>query len=130
LAQVEGVGQVFVGGSSLPGVRIELNPLALNKYGIGLAQVRAAVGAGNAKRPKGEVADATTAWTITANDQLLKAEQYRPLIIAWRADAPVRLSDVADVQDSVEDMRTTGIANGKAGVLVILFRQPAANIIA
>src|SRR5204862_7113585 len=112
LAQVDGVGQVFVGGSSLPGVRIELNPLALNKYGLGLAEIRAAVGAANANRPKGEVADDATAWTITANDQLLRAEQYRPLIVAWHDGAPVRLSDVADVQDPVEDPRTTGPANG------------------
>jgi len=130
LAQVEGVGQVFVGGSSLPGVRIELNPMALNKYGIGLAEVRAVVAAANANRPKGEVHDETTAWTIVANDQLLRAAQYRPLIVAWRNGAPVRLADVADVQDSVEDLRTTGIANGKPGVLLIIFRQPAANIIA
>jgi multidrug efflux pump len=130
LAQVEGVGQVFVGGSSLPGVRIELNPMALNKYGIALGDVRAAVGAANANRPKGEVRDDTTAWTIAANDQLLRAAQYRPLIVAWRDGAPVRLSDVAEVQDSVEDVRTIGIANGKPGVLIILFRQPAANIIA
>src|SRR5262249_7689114 len=130
LAQVEGGGQVFVGGSSLPGVRIELNPMALNKYGIGLAEVRAVVAAANANRPKGEVHDETTAWTIVANDQLLRAAQYRPLIVAWRNGAPVRLADVADVQDSVEDLRTTGIANGTPGVLLIIFRQPAANIIA
>src|SRR5215470_14004129 len=130
LSQVEGVGQVVVGGSSLPGVRIELNPTALNKYGIGLADVRAAIAAANVNRPKGEIADGTNAWTIVANDQLLHAAQYRPLIIAWRDGAPVRLADVADVQDSIEDVRTTGLANGKPGVLVILFRQPAANIIA
>src|SRR5689334_6750746 len=130
LSQVEGVGQVVVGGSSLPGVRIELNPLALNRYGIALSDVRAALGAANANRPKGELGDGTTSWTILANDQLLHAAQYRPLIIAWRDGSPVRLGDVADVRDSVEDLRTIGIANGKPGVLIILFRQPAANIIA
>ncbi|HLY37078.1 MAG TPA: multidrug efflux RND transporter permease subunit [Candidatus Binatia bacterium] len=130
LSQVEGVGQVVVGGSSLPGVRIELNPLALNRYGIALADVRAAISAANANRPKGELGDGTTSWTILANDQLLHAAQYRPLIIAWRDGSPVRLGDVADVRDSVEDLRTIGIANGKPGVLIILFRQPAANIIA
>ncbi len=130
LAQVEGVGQVVVGGSSLPGVRVELNPTVLNKYGIGLDEVRATLGAANANRPKGELADGRTAWTLAATDQLLKAEQYAPLIVAYRNGAPVRLADVADVVDSVEDMRTGGLANGKPAVLVILFRQPAANIIA
>src|SRR5439155_22743698 len=100
-----------------------------NKYGLSLAQVRAAVGAANANRPKGEVADDTSAWTINANDQLLRAAQSRPRIVAGGDGAPVRLSDVAEVQDSVEDLRTIGIANGKAGVLIILFRQPAANIV-
>src|SRR6058998_90 len=130
LAQVEGIGQVFVGGSSLPGVRIELDPTVLNKYGIGLGEVRSALAAANANRPKGELANGTTAWKISANDQLLRAEQYRPLIVAHRQGAAVHLSDVAEVQDSVEDLRTTGIANGKPGVLIIMFRQPGANIIA
>jgi multidrug efflux pump len=130
LAQVEGVGQVVVGGSSLPAVRVELNPIVLHKYGIGLDEVRAALAAANANRPKGELANATTAWKISANDQLLSAAQYRPLVVANRNGRPVRLDDVADVEDSVEDVRTTGIANGKPGVLLIIFRQPGANIIA
>ena len=130
LAQVQGVGQVVVGGSALPGVRAELNPMVLNKYGIGLEQVRAALGAANANRPKGELANGTTAWAIRATDQLLKADQYRPLIVAYHDGAPVRLSDVAEVVDSVEDLRTAGLANGKPAVLIIMFRQPAANIIA
>ncbi|TMA39092.1 MAG: multidrug efflux RND transporter permease subunit [Deltaproteobacteria bacterium] len=130
LAQVEGIGQVVVGGASLPAVRVELDPTVLNKYGIGLREVRSALATANANRPKGELANGTTAWKISANDQLLRAEQYRPLIVAHRAGAAVRLSDVADVQNSVEDVRTTGIANGKPGVLVIMFRQPGANIIA
>ncbi|TMA50497.1 MAG: multidrug transporter subunit MdtC, partial [Deltaproteobacteria bacterium] len=109
----EGIGQVIVGGSSLPGVRVELDPTVLNKYGIGLGEVRSALAAANANRPKGELANGTTAWKISANDQLLRAEQYRPLIVAYRQGAAVRLSDVADVQDSVEDVRTIGIANGK-----------------
>src|SRR5206468_5925656 len=129
-AQVEGVGQVVVGGSSLPAVRVELNPIVLHKYGIGLDEVRAALAAANANRPKGELANATTAWKISANDQLLSAAQYRPLVVANRNGRPVRLDDVADVEDSVEDVRTTGIANGKPGVLLIIFRQPGANIIA
>ena len=130
LAQVEGIGQVIVGGSSLPGVRVQLDPTVLNKYGIGLGEVRSALAAANANRPKGELANGTTAWKISANDQLLRAEQYRPLIVAYRQGAAVRLSDVADVQDSVEDVRTIGIANGKPAVLIIMFRQPGANIIA
>ena len=130
LAQVEGIGQVIVGGSSLPGVRVELDPTVLNKYGIGLGEVRSALAAANANRPKGELANGTTAWKISANDQLLRAAQYRPLIVAHRQGAAVHLSDVAEVQDSVEDLRTTGIANGKPGVLIIMFRQPGANIIA
>ncbi|TMB09239.1 MAG: multidrug transporter subunit MdtC, partial [Deltaproteobacteria bacterium] len=130
LAQVEGVGQVVVGGSALPAVRVELNPTVLNKYGIGFDEVRSALAAANANRPKGELANGTTAWKISANDQLLRAEQYRPLVVANRLGRPVRLADVADVEDSVEDVRTTGIANGKPGVLLIIFRQPGANIIA
>jgi len=129
LSQIEGVGQVTVGGSSLPAVRVELNPTVLNKYSIGLDQVRAALGNANANRPKGQLADATTAWEISTTDQLLKAEQYRPLIVAYRRGAPVRLSDVATVDDSVEDVRSWGLANGKPAIVVVLFRQPGANII-
>jgi multidrug efflux pump len=130
LAQVEGVGQVFVGGSALPGVRVELNPTALNRYGIGLDQVRAALAAANVNRPKGELADASRAWTIGATDQLLEAAQYRPLVVAYRNGAPVRVADVAEVVDSVEDLRAGGISGGKPAVVVVIFRQPGANIIA
>jgi len=130
LAQVEGVGQVVVGGSALPGVRVELNPMVLNKYGIGLDEVRAALSAANANRPKGELTDRASAWEISTTDQLLKAEEYRPLLVAYRNGAPVRVSDVAEVTDSVEDVRTAGLANGKPAVLLIIFRQPGANIIA
>jgi multidrug efflux pump len=129
LSQIEGVGQVMVGGSSLPAVRVDLNPTALNKYGIGLDQVRAVLGGANANRPKGQLADATTAWEISATDQLRQADEYRPLIVAYRNGAPVRLADVAQVEDSVEDVRSWGLANGKPAVVVVIFRQPAANII-
>ncbi len=129
LAQVEGVGQVVVGGGARPAVRAEVNPTLLNKLGIGLERVRAALGAANANRPKGELSDAVNAWTITDNDQLKRADQYRNLIIAYNKGATVRLGDVADVQDSVEDLRNIGLANGKPAVLIILFRQPGANII-
>src|SRR5271163_1661903 len=129
LSQVSGVGQVTVGGSSLPGVRVEVNPMALNKYGIGLEDVRTALANANSNKPKGHFADATHTWTIDDNDQLYKAVDYRPLIIAYRNSAPVRVADIADVQDSVEDIRTAGYANGKPSVLLVIFRQPGANII-
>ena len=129
LSQVEGVGQVQVGGSSLPAVRVDVNPPVLNKYGIGLDQVRSVLNTANANRPKGQLADGSTAWEISATDQLLKASQYRPLIVSYRQGRAIRLSDVADVQDSVENLRNAGLANGKPAVLVIIFRQPGANII-
>jgi len=130
LAQVEGVGQVFVGGGARPAVRAELNPTALNKLGLGLDTIRTALGSANANRPKGEVADPVNAWSIHANDQIFRADQYRNLIVAYKNGAPVRLGDVADVQDSVEDIHNLGLANGKPAVLIIVFRQPGANIIA
>ncbi|MBI3450897.1 MAG: efflux RND transporter permease subunit, partial [Acidobacteria bacterium] len=129
LAQVEGVGQVTSGGGALPGVRVALNPMALNKYGIGLEQVRSAIAAANVNRPKGDLADASTTWTITTTDQILKASAYRSLVIATRRGAAVRLEDVADVEDSVENVRAGGLANGKPAALLILFRQPGANVI-
>jgi multidrug efflux pump len=129
LSQVEGIGQVFVGGSSLPAVRVDLNPMALNRYGIGIDSVRRVLQATNANRPKGQLSDATRTWELTANDQIRTANQYMPLVIGYRNGSAVRLSDVADVQDSVEDLRAAGLANGKPAVLVILFRQPGANII-
>jgi multidrug efflux pump len=129
LSQVQGIGQVTVGGSSLPAVRVELNPNALYKYGIGLEEVRAAIVATNANRPKGDVEDGDRHWQIRANDQARKAAEYLPLVVAYRNSAPVRLSDVADVQDSVQDLRNAGSANGKRSVLLILYRQPNANII-
>jgi multidrug efflux pump len=129
IAQVKGVGQVFVGGSSLPSVRVELNPEAANKYQIGLDQIRAVLNAANANRPKGQFEGSDTSWEIHTTDQLLTADQYRPLIVAYRNGAPVRLSDIADVVDSVEDLRGGGLSNGKRAVLIIVFRQPGANII-
>ena len=129
LSQVEGVGQVFVGGSSLPAVRVDLNPMALNKYGIGLEEVRGVLAGTNVNRPKGQLADEKRTWEIQTNDQLRAAEQYRPIIVAYRAGAAVRLPDVAKVQDSVEDLRTAGVVNEKPAVMVVVFRQPGANII-
>jgi multidrug efflux pump len=129
LAQVSGVGQVFVGGAAQPGVRAEVNPTLLNKLGVGLDTVRNALNAANANRAKGLVSNATTSSTFSDNDQLFTADQYRPLIVAYHNGAPVRLGDVADVQDSVVDVRNLGLANGKPSVLIIVFRQPGANII-
>ena len=129
LSQVKGVGQVNVGGSSQPAVRVELNPTALNKYGIGSADVRNAIAATNANRPKGMLEHGDKSWQIYANDQAKTAAEYLPLIISYRNGAPVRLSDVAQVVDSVADLRNAGSANGKPSVLLILNRQPGANII-
>jgi len=129
LSQVEGVGQVFVGGSSLPAVRVDLNPTALNKYGISLEAVRGVLTGTNLNRPKGQLADETRTWEIQTNDQLYTAEQYRPVVVAYRAGAAVRLSDVATVKDSVEDLRAAGLVDGKPAVMVVVYRQPEANII-
>ncbi|HWY55369.1 MAG TPA: multidrug efflux RND transporter permease subunit, partial [Terriglobales bacterium] len=129
LAQVSGVGQVFVGGGANPAVRAELNPMLLNKLGVSTQQVATALSAANANKPKGEFTGPLNAWTIDANDQLLKANQYRSLIVASNQNGVVRLGDVGDVQDSVEDMRNAGISNGRRAVLLVIFRQPGANII-
>ena len=129
LSQLEGVGQVQVGGSSLPAVRVEINPQALYKYGIGFEDVRVALAAANANRPKGVVEDGARNWQIDANDQAKTAREYLPLIVAYRNNAPVHLTDVAEVVDSVQDLRNAGSANGKSSVLVIISRQPNANII-
>ena len=129
LSQIGGVGQVDIGGSSLPAVRVELNPNALSRNAIGLDEVRAAITASNANRPKGLVEDGDRAWQIYANDQSKSAAEYLPLIIAYRNGAAVRLSDVAQVVDSVQDLRNFGSANGRPSVLLIIRAQPDANII-
>ena len=129
LSQIEGVGQVTVGGSALPGVRVELNLPTLDNYGIGLEQVRSALSNANANRPKGELGGADHSWALGTTDQLLSADQYRPLILAYNNGAAVRLADVADVQDSVEDVRNAGMVDGAPSVMIIIFRQPGANII-
>jgi hydrophobe/amphiphile efflux-1 (HAE1) family protein len=150
LAQVSGVGQVFVGGGANPAVRAEVNPMQLNNLGIGLDTVRTALGQANSNQAKGELANGPNQWTIGDNDQLKVADQYRGLIVAYNKvnGAPVRLSDIADVQDSVEDVHTAGLAAGadvvggeangpgktqepkaQPAVLIIVFRQPGANII-
>ena len=129
LSQLSGIGQVIIGGSALPAVRAELNPQALFKYGIGLEDIRAALASANANSPKGTIDDNNRRFQIYTNDQAVKAADYVPLVVAYRNGAAVRLSDVADVVDSVEDVRNLGLSNGQPSVLVILFRQPGANII-
>jgi multidrug efflux pump len=129
LSQVEGVGQVVVGGGAKPAVRVRVDPLRLSQLGIGLNDVSAALRDVNANSPKGEVADATRAWSIAATDQLFDAEHYRPVIVAYAKGAPVRLGDIADIESSVEDLRTGGLANGRRAVLLVIYRQPGANII-
>ncbi|MBV9724115.1 MAG: efflux RND transporter permease subunit [Gammaproteobacteria bacterium] len=130
LSQVRGVGQVTIGGSSLPAVRVEINPAAVFKYGIGLEDVRAALAAANANTPKGSIDIGAQRYQIYTNDQATVAAQYRNLVIAYRNGAPVRLTDVAAVEDSVENVRNLGLANGSPAVLVILYKAPDANIIA
>jgi multidrug efflux pump len=129
LSQIPGVGQVGIGGSALPGVRIDVNPTMLNHYGLGLEDVRAMLAAANANQPKGSITGAVQSWSIRTDDQLLKAEQYRPLVVAYRNGAPVLLKDVADVTDAVEDLRNSGYANGTPAILMWIFRQPGANIV-
>src|SRR5499427_4432970 len=129
LAQVQGVGQVFVWGSSQPAVRAEVNPTLLNKLGIGLDTVRNALNAANANRPKGKVSGNGISYTFTDSDQLFTADEYRPLIVAYHDGAAVRLGDVAEVSDAVSDRRQLGLINGKSGVMLAIFRQGGANII-
>ena len=130
LSQIDGVGQVIVGGSSLPAVRVEVNPTALNKYGLDLEDVRNMLSVQNVNRPKGQIADDRTRSDLATNDQLLKADAYKPLIVSYQNGAAVKLADVANVQDSVEDLRAAGMTNGKPSVLVVISREPGANIIA
>jgi multidrug efflux pump len=129
ISQVRGVGQVTVGGSALPAVRVELNPMALNSYGIALSDVRTALANTNANRPKGLVENGDKVWWIYANDQARKAAEYLPLIVSYKNGAAVRLADVADVVDSVQDVRNAGEANGRPAVLIIINREPNANIL-
>ena len=129
ISQVDGIGQVSVGGSSLPAVRVEMIPSALHKYGIGTEDVRNAIAAANANRPKGIVEDDTRHWQIYANDQAKVAAEYFPLIVAYRNGAAVHLTDIAEIVDSVQDLRNAGSADGKPAVLLVLNRQPGANII-
>ena len=129
IAQVDGVGQVFVAGGARPAVRVEVNPDQLASYGLSLEDVRTALARANANAPKGQVAGREQSFILTADDQLFDAAHYRPLIVAYRHAAPVRLQDIARVRDSVEDIRNAGLTNGVPSVNMFIFRQPEANII-
>jgi multidrug efflux pump len=129
IAQIEGVGQVFTWGSSRPAVRVEVNPQQLNSYGISLEKVRKALQSANSNLAKGSLSNADRAWMISDTDQLFKAYEYQPLIVAGHAGAAVRLQDIAQVTDSVEDIRNLGLTGGKPGVIIAIFRQPGANMI-
>ena len=129
LSQLDGIGQVSIGGATLPAVRVELNPTAMFKYGIGLEDVRAALASANANSPKGAIEEGDHRFQLYTNDQARQASDFRPLVIAYRNGSAVQLTDVADVEDSVQDLRNEGRANGVPSVLVILSRQPGANII-
>jgi multidrug efflux pump len=129
LLQIEGVGQVNIGGGALPAVRVEINPTQLNNTGLSLEDVRATLSQQNANIPKGQLSDERTTANILANDQLLKAKDYAPLIVAYRNGAPVTLSDIASVRASVENIRAAGFLNGEPAIFLVIFRQPGANII-
>jgi len=129
IAQIPGVGQVQIQGSSRPAVRVQINPTSLTKFDIGWERIQAALTSANANRPKGMLSDGQHSWQLATSDQLFKAAEYRPLIVSYNKGAPVRLSDIATVEDSLEDRRNTGYADGKPAVLVQVFKQPSANII-
>ncbi len=128
-SQLPGIGEVDIGGSALPAVRVEANPLALSQYGIGLEDLRAALASANANSPKGAIEDGARRFQLYTNDQARKAAEYAPLIVAYRNGRAVRLTDVAEVVDSVEDLRNAGLYNGHQAITVILYREPGANII-
>ena len=130
LSQIQGVGQVNVGGGALPSVRVDVNPGQLANYGLSMANVQSVLSLQNADLPKGQFTDGNVTADILANDQISHAADYKPLIIGYNKGAAVRLSDVAQVTDSVQNIRTGGFLNGKRAVTLVIFRQPGANIIA
>jgi multidrug efflux pump len=129
LSQVDGVGQVLVGGGSLPAVRVELNAPALQSYGLSVENIRTAISNNNVNIPKGIIENTENRWQVDDNDQAKTAKEYRPLVLAYRHGNPIRLQDIAEVEDSVQDLRTLGLANGQRAILLIVSRQPSANII-
>jgi len=129
LSQIQGVGQVNVGGGALPSVRVEVDPTKLASYGLAMTDLQSVLRLQNSRLAKGQITDGATSADILANDQISHAEDYKPLIVGYKNGGAVRLSDVADVIDSVQNVRTAGYLNGKRAVLLIIFRQPGANII-
>ena len=129
LSQIDGVGQVTVGGGALPSVRVDVNPDQLASYGLTLASIKSALSLQNSDMPKGQLTDGIVTADILANDQISHASDYKPLVIGYSNGAAVRLSDIADVTDSVQNVRAAGYLNGKRGVMIIISRQPGANII-
>lgn len=129
LSQIQGVGDVTVGGSSLPAVRVDLNPQALFNQGVSLDAVRTAISNANQRRPQGAIDDVQQRWQVRTNDELQTASVYQPLVVHYNNGAAVRLSDVANVQDSVQDVRNAGMTNGKPAVLLLVRKSPDANII-
>src|ERR1700724_2687538 len=129
ISQVDGVGLVRISGGAKPAVRVDLNPNALAHYGIGLEEVRTALRSANANTPKGNLEDQSNRWIVNDTDQLLKPEQYSPLIIAYRNGAPVRLTDIAKLSEGIEDLRNSAYADGRIAVSMGVGRQPGANII-
>ena len=129
LSQLPGVGNVDIGGSSLPAVRVELDPTALFNYGIGLEGIRAALASANANSPKGDIAVGERRYQLYANDQGRKAADYRDIVVAYRNGAGVRLTDVGKVVDGVEDRRNLGLVNGKQGVILFVYKQPGSNVV-
>ena len=129
ISQIKGVGQVVAGGSSAPAVRIDVNPTQINSFGLTLDNIRTAISSQTANEAKGSVTDGKRTWLFSANDQLMRAAEYQPLVLSYRNGAAIKLTDVATVKDSVQTVRSLGIANGKKAALLIIFRQPGANII-
>src|ERR1700721_319619 len=129
LSQIQGVGQVNPGGGALPSVRVDVNPTQLNSYGLTLSNIQSILSLQNSDAPKGQISNGTVTADITANDQISLAEDYKPLVVGYNNGAAIRLSDVAQVTDSVQNVRAAGYLNGKRSVTVIIFRQPGANII-
>ena len=129
LSQIKGVGQVFVGGGSSPAVRVDVNPTLLNDLGLSLEDVRKVLASANANGPKGSLADQNRRWSLSTTDQLMKAREYRPLMVAYRNGAAVKLSDIAKVTDSVEDMRNTGSRTTSPRCWCTFFASRAANIV-
>src|ERR1700724_3664315 len=129
LRQTSGIGEVFIGGGARPAVRVQVNPGQLNTYGISLENIRSVLSSANSNRPKGQLSNIEHAWGVADSDQLFKAREYRPLIVTWHNGSPVRLSDVGTVTDSLEDVRNAGFINGRPGIVLVVFRQPGANMI-